>query len=373
MSNTHAFSNAPYFDRNTTAIIKGIALLMMFVHHFFTFPGWWLSGISYPTIERFAPSLNEPLKLCVAVFCFITGYFYFFNHKKTFKYSFKKIDNILVNYWFCFAILAVFAALFAHYSYSAKDILLECFLLSDTTMLFCWYVSFYCITMLLLPIIVKYIISRNIYWDIFFALFVIPISFDVLYNLSQFVLSVNHPLVKLLNNMDWLPAILLGYIFAQYGVFSFFDRFGVLRHRVLGILFCLIIVFVIPFGRLVLPYIAIPIPFIHKSFTIRLDFLYASFFIYATVNLCKLVHIQWTSKLLAQIGNYSLLMWFLSCIFFNTSKEVTQPILYWPKNPILVTIWGTFLCYIAAFVLDIAIKKYISLRNSLFKNLRKRH
>lgn len=31
-----------FIDRNTTNAIKGIALILMFIHHFFTFPDLWI-------------------------------------------------------------------------------------------------------------------------------------------------------------------------------------------------------------------------------------------------------------------------------------------------------------------------------------------
>ena len=61
-------NNLPYFDRNTTNIIKGIALIMMFIHHFYTIPGWWVEGISYPLIEKFTLYFCMPSKLCVSTF-----------------------------------------------------------------------------------------------------------------------------------------------------------------------------------------------------------------------------------------------------------------------------------------------------------------
>ena len=80
----------PYFDKETTDIVKGIALVMMFIHHFFMFPSWWIDGISYPLVAKVSSYLCTPTKLCVPVFCFLTGYFYFFNRHKTYAYSFRK-------------------------------------------------------------------------------------------------------------------------------------------------------------------------------------------------------------------------------------------------------------------------------------------
>ena len=56
------------------------------------------------------------------------------------------------------------------------------------------------------------------------------------------------------------------------------------------------------------------------------------------------------------VGRYSLLMWFIHCIFFNNCKDIFQPILYWPRNPILVLLWGISICYILVLFWNIPLK-----------------
>ena len=41
-------------DRHITTAMKGVALLLMFVHHFFTFPEWYIDGIGYANMELVA-------------------------------------------------------------------------------------------------------------------------------------------------------------------------------------------------------------------------------------------------------------------------------------------------------------------------------
>ena len=47
----------PYFDRGITALLKGTALVLMFFHHFFTFPAWITVPVSDPFIAYVAPHL----------------------------------------------------------------------------------------------------------------------------------------------------------------------------------------------------------------------------------------------------------------------------------------------------------------------------
>lgn len=65
-----------FIERDETNIIKGIAIVFMFIHHFFTIPSLWISDI-----YNLAP-FSECFKICVPIFAFLTGYFYFLPVKK---------------------------------------------------------------------------------------------------------------------------------------------------------------------------------------------------------------------------------------------------------------------------------------------------
>ena len=54
----------------------------------------------------------------------------------------------------------------------------------------------------------------------------------------------------------------------------------------------------------------------------------------------------------AWIGKYSMYMWYLHCIFFNNSQAFFKPVLYAPRVPVLVLIWGLALGIVAAWLLE---------------------
>lgn len=109
-------------------------------------------------------------------------------------------------------------------------------------------------------------------------------------------------------------------------------------------------------GRFYLPNIKIGYIREEYELLLNMDILYAPLFIFACVELSRLVPFKFLNTFWIRLGTQSLLMWFVSCIFFNVSKEIFQPILYFPKNPIFVMIWGTAICYICAVILDFIIK-----------------
>ena len=361
----------PYFDQDTTAIIKGIALVMMFVHHFFTFPTWWIDGIAYPFLEDIAPYFCQPLKLCVSIFCFLTGYFYYYSTDKTYSYSARKITDIFIYYWTVLFLFAFLAIVKVHYVYTPISFLKEMFALERPTMRFCWYVYFYYLIMLILPLLTK-LMSKSIYFDFFYSVILIP---SLIWGINQIVTDyIGNALIggMLESLLSWFPTVLVGFVFARYGLL---DRMADYNSRIylskkIAILLWIIGALCAPMGRYVLPSFTLNfgvLPIIHHpiSISILLDFVYAPIFIYCLVNLCINIRLYYTQFILKQIGKYSLLMWFVSCIFYNNSKLFFQPILYWPRNPVLVLVWGLWICYSVSVILNIGLSIIIKQKNKI--------
>lgn len=354
--------NNPYFDRQTSSVIKGVALIMMFVHHFFTFPGWWGDGISYPLIEKYAPYFCEPFKLCVSIFCFITGYFYFYNKSKTYRYAAKKITDLLITYWAVFLIFAVLAVTLAGQEYSLRDIIIEAFAIKRPTMKFCWYVYFYLAFMLILPLLTR-IMSKRILLDHFVSFLLVPFVIELI---STHV--GNDTLFTMIDRLaNWFPVVLVGYIFAAYNIFEKIEHClrAVIKCKWVHVFFAVIVAAVVPMGRFFEPKVFFSFSIV-PAFYLSLDVIYTPIFIYCISLICKELGMLHLKKIVAAIGKYSLYMWFVSCLFFGNSKEVFQPILYFPHNPVLVTIWGLMICYAISYVLDLGVKKILQAKNRVF-------
>ena len=90
------------FTKQHTAFIKGIAILLMILHHalipeFYVSPApilhnWWVIHLSIGG------------KFCVGIFTFIVGYGYACGHDRTISYSFKHIRRLLTRFW-CLSLL----------------------------------------------------------------------------------------------------------------------------------------------------------------------------------------------------------------------------------------------------------------------------
>lgn len=331
MANLKTAADNNYISRNATNFLKGIALIMMFIHHFFTFPQWFVSGVSYDHIYLFAKYLNEPFKLCVAIFAFLTGYFYFYHKKKDMKYSIKKASDVWILYVFVFLIFSLFSVALGTFDTSSENFFMELFGLRNITMIFCWYVIFYIMSMLILPFFVK-LANRSSMTAFFFSV-IIP-------SFLGFILSKLFPsaswLLLVISFLGWFKVIASGYLFAKHDLFSVLKRelHSENKHT-----------------RVVIPIILILSSFLFRFLDQSLDFIIVPFFIYGILELFYMVKNQKIFTVVNIIGKYSLPMWFTHCIFFNQCKEYTQPILYAPHQPILVFIWGVIICLSFAYLI----------------------
>ncbi len=204
-----------FFDKEMTNVLKGIGIIMMLAHHCFTNPDWWMEGVDYPLLRAISPVLCNPLKTCVSMFAFITGYTYCFQKGKSYSYSIRKITDLLINYWFVYCVLALIAVLSVGYKYTFEGVVKEAVALYRPTMTFCWYVMFYYSTMLILPIYSK-VAGKNVVIDLLLSIIVIPITLNSINN------TIETPEIKEIFNyfIGWAPCVFMGYIFASHNVFT---------------------------------------------------------------------------------------------------------------------------------------------------------
>lgn len=337
----------PYFNHEMTRVLKGVALLCMFMHHFFTFPEW-REGYKLALIDPYSELLKAPLKICVPIFCFITGYTYFFVINKNYKYTFKKIMTFLVSYWFVMIPLVIITIYCTDYKYSMSEFFGELFGLRFPTMTFCWYVSFYCMLMLLFPLVAKFL-GKRLLVDAAIMFIIFPVIFRVFRMMS-------HQTMKQFwdNMVIWYPIILSGYLTARYQIFEKIDRVmdTHIKDNWRIILYAFFSV-IIPLSRIIT--LSISADMWNGKFTVskilNLDFLTTIIFVYSAVNLLKLCG-SVVRTVLSKIGAHSMMMWFVSCVYFNQLKVYTQKILYVSNNPILVVIIGTASCYLLALIFD---------------------
>ena len=249
----------PYFDRETTLIIKGVCVVMMFVHHFFTFPNWYVEGIGYPDLLGFADLFQLPLAACVPVFAFITGYFYAFGRDRSLRYSLGKIAGTLKSCWLIQVLLYGLAA-WGGAQLSASGFLWELIGLENSVVVFNWYIAFYIMAMLMLPGL-THLPQRSV-----FASSLALIGLPVLAATAVVALAPpqSHAVVAAQYMLNGVCGLGAGYITARYRLFDGLQRALGCRRGVrlcwaaaLGLLAF--------FGRKYAPRLVIPLPGLGES------------------------------------------------------------------------------------------------------------
>lgn len=254
-----------FIERDETNIIKGIAIVFMFIHHFFTIPSLWVTNTYIYNFERF----SECFKICVPLFAFLTGYFYWFANQKTFRYSIRKITDFWFCYLFAFLLISIIGFLLGVNSFSIVPFVKEIFALSRPTMIFCWYVVFYIGTMLLLPLFYRVsLINDFLAVSIFSSVPVLAIFVLKIVRLPGLLM-----ISDFLEYFSFLPVVIIGYIIAKYDVLNvLYKRIESFGNKALKK--CIYVLFLI-------------IPFFARGGSIALDFLYAPMFVFGLCSLIK--------------------------------------------------------------------------------------
>ena len=355
----------PWFDIRMSNVLKGIAIILMFVHHFFTFPEWYTGSISYPELTGFAALFQQPTRLCVPIFAFVTGYTYRYKEHREQRYSLRKITDLLAHYWLVMVILYLVALLTGTLTLSLKGTVLEALGLHTPVMYFCWYVPFYCLTMLWLPLVKE--LTPDSPWKRGIVGLVLPIAVTRTVGMLTGLSAIDDVSVSF--SLNW-PTVVMGAAFAETHGFermnAAFNRW--VRSYRLRPLLCWIVMIAAFMARYFVQLVTlgqVEIRGLETPLAVNLEFLWIPFFLWAVIRLFSAAQRGPIRKGLESLGRHSEVMWLLHCAFFNVSAAVTQPLLYWPGNPLLVLGWGLLLCWSLAVALDWAMRPLLRAKNRL--------
>lgn len=340
------------FNTQISTAIKGFALLLMIIHHCFGFPDWYVNSINYSGTTILGSSIadwtNTSCKICLGLFAFISGWAYSYKKDFAFNYSVKKIINILKYYWIIlFLIFLPIAIHFSGYTPTVTDIIENIFSLNNNLVCFAWYVHFYIISMLILPLLVK-LTNENKVFNITFPI----LCCVAIYNIANAIHISNAPYIMsdIAESAFWFPCIWIGYCCHKYDFFSILDK--TIKHKSIIVNFIVI---------LLILGIRIQLQNFHN---LNLDIIYTPIVIFELVNIFSKLNSVVTNSFMF-LGHQSLNIWFLHSIFFSyATKEIFQPIAYIPKNPVLVVIWVILLCIPFSLVTNFI----INLINKLINN-----
>lgn len=329
-------------DNGKTAIssdfslsIKGLAVLLMVFHHCFGFPEWY---IDVPVFldNGILLEIAKSALICVPVFAFLTGWAYYHHQVKSIQYSAKKIITFLFDYWIVVIPISIFAILFCgyHYTYGTVGEFLPLF--PHPLMIFTWYVWFYILMMTVFPIFAIIETEQKKAWRI--LCFIIILA-------GILLTAHNYSGLKYL--WFWYPSAISGYFIAKYRLFETFSTRIKSKHIafIIASLFYILSLYIFRWGSFFgesTGYSSAPL-FITGSLLLRYAFPAKQF---------------WNT--LRYIGQHSMNIWFIHCIFFSSiTRGIVQPIVYFRDNPLWI-FFITVTVSLAASIVMQPIQKYLN-------------
>lgn len=215
-----------------------------------------------------------------------------------------------------------------------QDVVLEMFGLKLYVAKFCWYVSFYIVLLVSIPLYVKTLkIKNELKWDI-----IISVAFCVLIRLLADTVNKYDKYDVMSSVALYMPIAIMGYIMTKYNILDRINnklqRLNDIVKILMGIFMIAIVLFIhstkpfvkgISSGIVLVPILLLAIAIIRLDCNNRI------------------------AVIIKILGKYSMNIWFLHCLFFSqATREVFQPIAYIIKNSVFVVIWILLICTLTA-------------------------
>ncbi|MFA0062718.1 acyltransferase family protein [Vibrio breoganii] len=225
-------------SKKDSDFIKGIAIILMLIHHFFAFPDRYPEGFIFSSDTITGKLVFEIAlfgKICVPLFLFLSGYAYALIGEKDYGYYLSKIFRITRTYWLIFIVFIPLGFLFApeRYQFTLSEFISNLFYLSHSYNYEWWFLQPYILIVFIIPL----------YQKIRVNLFVVSIVFII----SSVVfrrLDIDTPLISLVSLFYWLGVFSIGYSFNRVKLnvltTSDFDKFLVIGISAFLLAMCLL-------------------------------------------------------------------------------------------------------------------------------------
>lgn len=336
-------------DHNTTSI-KGVAICIMLFHHFFGFPNWIEEGIVFYGIPFRGTTIEYYLavfgKVCVAMYTVLSGYglFISYEHKEKlwdFPYLLRKTIGLLLNWWLIVLIVEVPIIFIQNLGGGVDRIIGHLTLTNLEGNPFVGYLKFYLLALWTSPLC--YMIVKRWKWNNLF-LFILPFA----------GMTVRKIMFKAYGSTDiietyalYIPYFLTGMMIYKAGFYEKSFRSVKKFKWGKGIAFFLII------GCVVMRTLA-------GAHALSFDSWFALILIFA-IALCfqEFIGIR---RGFAWLGQYSTGLWYSHAIWIF-GGIVMQKILYAPRIPILIIVWGIALCMPGVVIVEWLMKRCNALRS----------
>ncbi|WP_010076113.1 acyltransferase family protein [Clostridium cellulovorans] len=364
------------FTKEHTSIAKGVAIVLMIIHHLFRVPER-IQNVSYISVVPFWKINFEYWfadfgKICVAIYFLLSGYgLYVIYTKKqqfTFKDSIQRVFNFLINYWVVFVIFIPVGLIWfesnSRYHWDLKIFLENFFILRNSYSDEWWVVKVYIELVLIFPI-VKYIVKKSTIGSFVLSLFLYFVSIypSLLNNIIFQPLHIKNELLiaDITNLMYWQIVFCTGALIAKLDFFKAANKF-LDRIRISNKFICIIGILIIAFIRIV---VSREFILIGRAYSTYIDFIIAPFFILFCTNLIFSTKFK---KVFLVLGKHSTNIW-LTHTFF--AYHYYQKLVFMPKLSVLIVIWLLILSLASSIVINYIIAGFYNL-GSMVESVSKR-
>lgn len=352
------------FGKREANLIKGIAIIAMFYHHFFGFPTWLAPESEFIHTYINGKCLQMELasfgKICVGLYAFVSGYVLFVQKDiySNITMIIKRVFRFLDNYWRIFFVFIIFGIALSEPMPPVTRFIQQCFGISTATgfnweffdaihPVFAWYVSFYLMFLFIAPVLAK-VCKYGFALDV---LLISVILFGGSYLINVLLPIGEYTTIKTLITAfsTWGHIGMLGFLFAKHNIFCIIHERTSKRINRNILLLLLLLVLVLMFFL----WSAAGMVYIYKSDLVKISYLsiYTPVFIYAITYILNSINCEWINSVLTKLSKESTNMWFLHGLFFTPNKTI-QWIAYIPQYSLLILIWTLFVMYCCSIVLN---------------------
>ncbi|MCE5286627.1 MAG: acyltransferase [Pelosinus sp.] len=344
------------FNVTSTQMIKGVALLLMLIHHIFSFPDWWTVQnpyigifIGHKTLEYYLGVFG---KICVSIFAFLTGYgmFYALEKDNTINKFIHKALSFLTTYWtiLFFIFLPINLILGNNDLLKVKEVLKNIVAISTSIIAFAWYVRFYILVLLSFPLLISICKKFNNPYICICFIWVVAILINRVIGHSGYTSFI---IQWLMEYFTYMPSVIAGICFAQHKVFDMLNV-TLVKYKLNSLFISITTVCLIIMIRF----------FTQNHFST--DTFLTPIFIYSIIDILNHINSYKVNKLLTFLGKHSLNLWFLHAIFFFNTKAI-QWVLYFPKYSIVIVVWCILILLPFSILINFILSKINSYSNLL--------
>ena len=135
--------------KDYSEMVKGIAVLMMILHHIWGFP----EKIPELPLSHLEVQIGAACKICVSIFMFLSGYglYYTFKKKETIR-VWHRVWNVYKRFWQVFLIFVPVGFLFLSKPFAVQEFLANLFCLKFSYNQECWFLGTYIELLLVLSV-----------------------------------------------------------------------------------------------------------------------------------------------------------------------------------------------------------------------------